>query len=171
MFTGIVEEVGQLQAMSDGSMRLKAEVVLKGIHKGDSIAVNGVCLTVTDFDAQTFIVDIMPETFRRTTLAELCIGSTVNLERALTLERRIGGHIVNGHIDGMGRIINVQEEKNARVFSHRGSGRNPAVCDRKGISGHRRRQSHRRRGDRSVVQRFSDPPYAANHDAARKKNG
>ena len=116
MFTGLVEEIGRVESVGEGRMRCRGEVVLDGIQMGDSIAVNGVCLTVTAFDDKTFTVDIVPETFRRTTLTELRVGSTVNLERALTLARRMGGHIVSGHIDGVGRILDVREEKNARVL-------------------------------------------------------
>lgn len=116
MFTGLVEEIGRLDAVGDGRMRFQAEAVLEGLQVGDSIAVNGVCLTVTAFDDKTFTVEIMPETFRRTTLGDLHMGSTVNLERALTLAGRMGGHIVSGHIDGVGRILDVRAEKNARVL-------------------------------------------------------
>lgn len=116
MFTGIIEEIGTIQTMGGGMLRIGVKLVLDGLHVGDSIAVNGVCLTVTDFDAQSFTADVMPETFRRTSLGALAVGSAVNLERALTLTGRLGGHIVSGHIDGTGQILTVQEEKNARVF-------------------------------------------------------
>ena len=116
MFTGLVEEIGRLDAVGDGRMRFQAEAVLEGLQVGDSIAVNGTCLTVTAFDDKTFTVEIMPEPFRRTTLGDLHMGSTVNLERALTLAGRMGGHIVSGHIDGVGRILDVRAEKNARVL-------------------------------------------------------
>lgn len=116
MFTGIIEEIGTIQTMGGGMLRIGVKLVLDGLHVGDSIAVNGVCLTVTDFDAQSFTADVMPETFRRTSLGALSVGSAVNLERALTLTGRLGGHIVSGHIDGTGQILTVQEEKNARVL-------------------------------------------------------
>ena len=113
MFTGIIEEVGQVQAIGGGVLQIGARKVLEDVQLGDSIAVNGVCLTVTHFSKDSFQADVMPETIRRTSLAELKQGSPVNLERALTLNSRLGGHIVSGHIDGVGKIISLTEEKNA----------------------------------------------------------
>lgn len=113
MFTGIIEEVGQIQSIGGGVLQIGARKVLEDVQLGDSIAVNGVCLTVTHFSKDSFQADVMPETIRRTSLAELKQGSPVNLERALTLNSRLGGHIVSGHIDGVGRIISMVEEKNA----------------------------------------------------------
>ncbi len=109
MFTGIVEEVGRIariEPVSDDAMRLviTADRVLEGTAPGDSVAVNGVCLTVTDFPATGFSADVMPETLRRSSLGRLAPGSPVNLERAATPDTRLGGHIVQGHIDGMGSI-------------------------------------------------------------------
>lgn len=117
MFTGIVEEIGQLTAVKKKteSMQLiiKGSKVLQGINIGDSIAVNGICLTVTSYTADTFTVDVMPETYRRTTLYLQSVGSMVNLERALTLETRLGGHLVSGHVDGIGSIYSIKAEENA----------------------------------------------------------
>ena len=113
MFTGIIEEVGSVQSVGGGCLAIKARKVLQDVRLGDSIAVNGVCLTVTSFDGNSFQADVMPETIRRTSLAELKTGSPVNLERALTLNTRLGGHIVSGHIDGVGKIVSLREEKNA----------------------------------------------------------
>ena len=113
MFTGIIEEVGSVQSVGDGCLAIKARKVLQDVQLGDSIAVNGVCLTVTSFDGNSFQADVMPETIRRTSLSELKTGSPVNLERALTLNTRLGGHIVSGHIDGVGKIVSLREEKNA----------------------------------------------------------
>ncbi|MGM9572120.1 MAG: riboflavin synthase [bacterium] len=117
MFTGIVEEIGQLAAVKKRteSMQLviKGSKVLEGINIGDSIAVNGICLTVTSYTADTFTVDVMPETYRRTTLYLQSVGSMVNLERALTLETRLGGHLVSGHVDGIGSIHSIKAEENA----------------------------------------------------------
>lgn len=113
MFTGIVEEVGRVKAMSDGVLQIAAGMVLADVSCGDSIAVNGICLTVTEFDRRCFSADVMPETVKRTSLAELKIGSPVNLERALTPSSRMGGHIVSGHIDGTGKILSLKEDKNA----------------------------------------------------------
>lgn len=113
MFTGIIEEVGSLERLAGGEIAIRAKRVLEDVALGDSIAVNGICLTVTRFDAAHFTADVMPETVRRTSLAELKRGSRVNLERALTLRSRLGGHIVSGHIDGVGTIAAMQEEGNA----------------------------------------------------------
>ncbi len=119
MFTGIIEEVGTLDRLAGGEIAIRAAKVLEDVALGDSIAVNGICLTVTHFDAAHFTADVMPETVRRTSLAELRHGSRVNLERALTLRSRLGGHIVSGHIDGVGTIAAMQEEGNAILLTVR----------------------------------------------------
>ena len=119
MFTGIIEEVGTIREIGAGTLRIAAKKVLEDVAVGDSIAVNGICLTVTKFDARSFHADIMPETVRRTSLSELKRGSPVNLERALTLRSRLGGHIVSGHIDGVGTISAVKEEGNAVLLTVR----------------------------------------------------
>ncbi|WP_315272982.1 riboflavin synthase [Selenomonas sputigena] len=121
MFTGIIEEVGALERLAGGEIAIRAKKVLEDVALGDSIAVNGICLTVTHFDAAHFVADVMPETVRRTSLAELKRGSRVNLERALTLRSRLGGHIVSGHIDGVGTIAAMQEEGNAVLLTVRAS--------------------------------------------------
>ena len=113
MFTGIIEEVGQIQRIGAGQLAVACQRVTGDVQLGDSIAVNGVCLTVTGFDKNHFTADVMPETIRRTEFRELKKGSPVNLERALTLASRLGGHIVSGHIDGTGEVISFTEEGNA----------------------------------------------------------
>lgn len=113
MFTGIIEELGTVERIGGGSLVIGAKKILTDVQVGDSIAVNGICLTVTSFDSRHFTADVMPETVRRTSLAELRQGSPVNLERALTLSTRLGGHIVSGHIDGTGTIVSLKEEGNA----------------------------------------------------------
>lgn len=113
MFTGIIEETGTLQAMTSGSLIIKASKVLEDVHLGDSIAVNGVCLTVTAFDKNSFQVDVMAETLRRSSLGDLKKGSKVNLERAMAADGRFGGHIVSGHIDDTGTIASLKREGNA----------------------------------------------------------
>ncbi len=114
MFTGLIEEVGIMEAASNGekSMKLtiRAKKVLQDIKSGDSISTNGVCLTVSSFDSFTFTVDVMPETMRKTNLGKLKKGSPVNLERALKVNDRLGGHIVSGHIDGTGFIREYKDE-------------------------------------------------------------
>ncbi|SHK50361.1 riboflavin synthase [Paramaledivibacter caminithermalis] len=117
MFTGLVEEVGIVQSVLKGiksaKIVIKANKVLEDVKLGDSISTNGVCLTVTDFKDNTFSVDIMAETMRRSTLKNLIPGSKVNLERALRLDDRLGGHLVSGHIDGTGLISSLDREDNA----------------------------------------------------------
>ena len=119
MFTGIVEEVGKVKSIGGGKIVIAAETVIADVAIGDSICVIGVCLTVTDFDCGSFAADIMPETIRRTSLSELKIGNLVNLERALTLSSRLGGHIVSGHIDGVGKILSLKNEANAVLMKIR----------------------------------------------------
>lgn len=117
MFTGIIEEKGVLKEMAPSSqsirLTIQCEEVTKDAKIGDSIAVNGICLTVTTFTPSSFTADVMPETMRKTNLGSLKVGDKVNLERALRLGDRLGGHIVTGHIDGTGKIISREEEDNA----------------------------------------------------------
>lgn len=117
MFTGIVEEIGTLKEIIPSSQSIKltvrCEKVIQDVKVGDSIAVNGICLTVTKFTSDSFTADAMPETMRRTNLGSLKFGEKVNLERALRLGDRLGGHIVTGHIDGTGKVSGKSEEDNA----------------------------------------------------------
>ena len=117
MFTGIVEELGTVKNVSANSIEIVAKKVLSDVHIGDSIAVNGVCLTVTTFSTNEFKADVMPETMRCTVLGKLARGKKVNLERALTLNSRLGGHVVSGHVDGVGTIQSMHDEANAKVVS------------------------------------------------------
>lgn len=114
MFTGIIEEVGKVLSIrrsGDKSfIRIQAETVLGDVHTGDSIAVNGVCLTVTQFDDTSFQADVMNETLSRSSLGELTSGSPVDLERAMSAQGRFGGHIVSGHIDGTGTVTDIRED-------------------------------------------------------------
>ncbi len=120
MFTGIIEEVGTIGSIRRGGKSIALEVqanrVLDGTRVGDSIAVDGVCLTVTALHEHSFTADVMPETVKRTTLNHLKPGSKINLERALRLSDRLGGHLVSGHIDGIGRIVERRREENAEWF-------------------------------------------------------
>jgi riboflavin synthase len=117
MFTGIVEEVGTVQSVLKGTKSakivIKAHKVLEDVKLGDSICTNGVCLTVTNFTSHSFAVDIMAETMNRSNLKNVVPGSKVNLERALRLSDRLGGHLVSGHIDGVGVIRDFTKEDNA----------------------------------------------------------
>ncbi|HWI50800.1 MAG TPA: riboflavin synthase [Symbiobacteriaceae bacterium] len=109
MFTGLIEEIGAVRSVRRAGRSLHLTVaasrVLEGIRIGDSIAVNGVCLTVVRFDSDTFTADVMPETYDKTNLSRLAPGAPVNLERTLALGDRFGGHIVQGHVDGTGTIM------------------------------------------------------------------
>lgn len=118
MFTGIVEETGTIRSWTtDGKMVISASKVLEGTAVGDSIAVSGVCLTVTDFNKDSFAVDVMPETLRRSSLEGAKPGLKVNLERAMAADGRFGGHMVSGHIDGTAKLASVRSEGNARIIS------------------------------------------------------
>lgn len=114
MFTGIVEEMGCVKSVQHGAVssfiEIKAETVLSDAHIGDSIAVNGVCLTVTDITVDSFRADVMNETLKRSSLGDLRQGSNVNLERAMSANGRFGGHIVSGHIDGTGTITDIKKD-------------------------------------------------------------
>ena len=105
MFTGIVEETGRVKSAQYGRITIVASVVLRGLEMGGSIAVNGICLTVTAFDSTSFTVDIMQETSKKTNLGLLRVGDEVNLEPPLNLGKPLGGHLVQGHIDGTGKIV------------------------------------------------------------------
>jgi len=117
MFTGIIEEKGVIKSIRSGGtssrMVISAAKILEDLKIGDSINTDGVCLTVTEFSSSSFTVDVMPETLLRSTFGKLKPGSTVNLERALRLSDRLGGHIVSGHIDGSGRLEKIRKDENA----------------------------------------------------------
>lgn len=121
MFTGIIEEIGRLRSIQSRGqsmvLTIEADKVLEGIRLGDSIAVNGVCLTVVAYDAHSFSVDVMPETYRQTNISKLGHGARLNLERAMQAGGRFGGHMVQGHIDGCGVIRSRHNEENAVVYS------------------------------------------------------
>lgn len=121
MFTGIIEEIGRLRSVQSRGqsmvLTIEADKVLEGIRLGDSIAVNGVCLTVVAYDAHSFSVDVMPETYRQTNISKLGHGARLNLERAMQAGGRFGGHMVQGHIDGCGVIRSRHNEENAVVYS------------------------------------------------------
>lgn len=117
MFTGIVEEVGSVIAVRKGAhsavLEIRADQILEDVHRGDSIAVNGVCLTVTSFQKNHFTADVMHETLNRSSLSDVKPGKRVNLERAMLAGGRFGGHMVSGHIDGTGRIVETWKDDNA----------------------------------------------------------
>ncbi len=115
MFTGIIKEIGKVSSVQSGSLVIAAGDVLQRVELGGSVSVNGVCLTITSFDADAFSVDIMPETRERTNLGLLSAGDKVNLELPLTLEGQVGGHLVQGHVDATGRVTSVSGQGGARI--------------------------------------------------------
>ena len=117
IFTGIIEEVGRLKSFDGGRIEIFCAEILSDVKIGDSISTNGICLTVVDFGGNYFAADVMPETIRKTSLSELKRGGEVNLERALKLGDRVGGHIVSGHIDGVGKILSIRPEGNALLIN------------------------------------------------------
>ncbi len=121
MFTGIIEELGTVKGVRTQSegMRLTivANVTMDGMKKGDSIAVNGACLTVTEFDNASFTADVSGETAKRTSLGKLRVGEKVNLERPMKLSDRLGGHLLSGHVDGVGIIRGVEKRGGMSVFT------------------------------------------------------
>jgi riboflavin synthase len=123
VFTGIVEEVGVVAKISDNGMTVRATKVTEDLKLGDSIAVNGTCLTAVSFDRTEFSVDLSPETMRRTSLGQLSVGGPVNLERALLASDRMGGHIVQGHVDGTGRVMSTKRDRDSTIFRIRVSKR------------------------------------------------
>lgn len=120
MFTGIIEELGKVKSISKNAKESRIYIdcskVLEDVCVGDSIAVNGVCLTVVDYSLNGFSADVMNETFNRSSLGRLRSGSTVDLERAMAANGRFGGHIVSGHIDGTGKILGIKNDGNAVWF-------------------------------------------------------
>lgn len=121
MFTGIIEEIGKIDSITRKgnslSLRIKAEKIMSDISIGDSIAVNGICLTVTEFTRDGFCLDSMRETLEKTSLKNSKVGDLVNLERAMTANGRFGGHIVTGHIDGVGKIVEIKKDEIATWYS------------------------------------------------------
>lgn len=121
MFTGIVEEIGSLKEISIGSgfgnIEIECNKVLEETKIGDSIAVNGVCLTVNKINSNSFVADIMGETLDRTNLGKLKDGNKVNLERALKVSDRLGGHIVSGHVDGKGQVLSIDKKDDGTWFT------------------------------------------------------
>lgn len=115
MFTGIIEEVGKVISTSPGRLSVAARAVLEGTRQGDSVAVNGVCLTATHIGDSSLSFDVMEETLRRSNLGVLRAGDKVNLERPMALGGRLGGHLVQGHIDGTGRVISTIPEGTAML--------------------------------------------------------
>ncbi len=110
MFTGFIEEIGRVTSVSSNMLAIAASTLLKEVKLGNNICVNGICLTVTKLNASSFYVDIMTETLKRTNLGLLHAGDEVNLERSLTMEKLLGGHLVQGHVDATGSVASVSQE-------------------------------------------------------------
>ena len=119
MFTGIVEEIGSVQSVSSGGLVISVSRELADLRVSDSISVNGACLTVTSRDEDSFSVDVVPETLRRTNLGALRSGDPVDLERSLAVDGRFGGHVVQGHVDATGAIESVAQEGEALLLRFR----------------------------------------------------
>jgi len=119
MFTGIIEQQGTVQKRTKGRLFIEStSKFVKELSRGASVAVNGACLTVSDIPAKTvFAADVVPETFKRTALGELSPGDNVNLELSLKMGGRLGGHLVQGHVDGTARLVRVREKGNSRILS------------------------------------------------------
>jgi riboflavin synthase len=117
MFTGLIEEIGHIKAIQRGSKSIRLSIaaskVMDDVKLGDSIATNGICLTVVSFDSSGFSADVMPESMSRTTFGSLGVGSRVNLERAVRVGDRLGGHMVSGHVDGIGEVVGQEQDDNA----------------------------------------------------------
>lgn len=117
MFTGLIEEIGTIKSIQKGSKSIRlgvaADKIMDDVKMGDSIATNGICLTVVRFDSAGFDADVMPETMSRTNFDRLSVGSRVNLERAVRVGDRLGGHMVSGHIDGIGEVVGQEKDDNA----------------------------------------------------------
>ena len=119
MFTGIIEEVGEVLEAEAGTLRIRARQILSDTKLGDSIAINGVDLTVTEIDGDAFAANVMPETYRRSNLEELKVGDAVNLERSVRPTDRLSGHIVRGVVEGRARILSLTPESDAIIASFR----------------------------------------------------
>lgn len=120
MFTGIIEELGRIRSVRGGGdsaiLEIEGSLIFDDLKLGDSVSVNGVCLTVTSFTSTSFTADVMHETLNRSSLGALGAGSQVNLERAMPAYGRFGGHIVSGHIDGTGTIVSIRSDANATWY-------------------------------------------------------
>jgi riboflavin synthase len=127
MFTGLIEDVGKIDALrfNDGSavLTVKTNLSLRSLALGASVAVNGACLTVVKKDKRSFTVDVSPETLKRTSLETLAVGSLVNLEQPMRLQDRLGGHLVTGHVDGVGTIVAIRKQGEFTIFTFRAPAR------------------------------------------------
>ena len=169
MFTGIVEETGRVTSVPApgraGRLAIKASRVLEGTRIGDSIAVNGVCLTATELLADGFAADVMPQTLSHSNLGALRAGSPVNLERAMAADGRFGGHIVSGHIDGTGTVRRVRRDQNAVRFTIGAPAGIMALIVAQGLHRRRRHQPDGGRPVRRRVRGFGHPAHGCRDHA------
>ena len=166
MFTGIVEERGEVRAMAGHRLTVACRVVPTDSDIGASIAVNGVCLTVVGNDGASLAFDLSDETIDRTSLRRLAEGHAVNLERPVTLAARLGGHIVQGHVDGVGEVQSVEPgEDGGSVIRFRRPRRPDALRDREGLDLDRRHQLDRGDAASRRRQRRGDPAHPGRHHA------
>lgn len=119
MFTGIIEEIGVITRRSGADLAILAKEIMSDLHLGDSVAIDGVCLTVAALNHDNFVVQVSPETFSRTTLRQLKVGHAVNLERAMRADARFGGHFVLGHVDGVGKVEDVKDQGDFALWRFR----------------------------------------------------
>ena len=175
MFTGIIEEVGEIVAVKRGQvssrLSIRGEKIFDDLKIGDSVAVNGVCLTATVISEKVFEADVMAETLRRTNLGTFTNGTKVNLERAMAAGGRFGGHIVSGHIDGTGKITSMKREENAVWVRIDTAASILKYIIEKGVGGNRRHQSHGG-GDRpGIFQGVCHPSYGRRDDTSCEAAG
>lgn len=138
MFTGIVEETGRVISAQERELIISASAVLEGMKQGGSMAINGVCLTVTEFDNVSFAADLMPETLRKTNLGLLHAGDKVNLERPMALGGQVGGHLIQGHVDNTGRLTSITQDGNAKLLRFEAPPRNYKIYRDEGVYRYRR---------------------------------
>lgn len=172
MFTGIIEEVGTIASIKKGAnsavLTIQAHTILDDVKLGDSIAVNGVCLTVTALTPSAFSADVMHETLNRSSLGKLHNGSTVNLERAMAANGRFGGHIVSGHIDGTGIISKIEQDDNAIWYTVQADASLLRYIIEKGSHCHRRHQPDCSQSFCQGFQRVHHSPHCCQHHSGHK---
>ncbi len=174
MFTGLIADLGSVRGIERDSEGATLEISTRlagELGEGDSVAVNGVCLTATAVDGEGFRAQAMEETLRRSSLGDLAVGSPVNLELALRADGRLGGHIVQGHVDATATIAAMREEGFARVLDVEADEHARALSGGEGIGGDRRGEPHRERGSRRRLLRVADPRDASAHDPRGGEGG
>ena len=167
MFTGIIEEVGEITEAAEGLLRISAPMILEDAQLGDSIAINGVDLTVTHIESSQFLANLMPETYRRSNLGELQVGDRVNLERSVRPMDRLSGHLVRGVVEGRGAFQGHPTGVGCDRRDLRCAGRSATAHDRQGASMHRRRVADDHRQGRQRLCGVACSVHSATHQSAR----